>query len=67
MPRDAAGRHDTANQRDAKVRSAERRKCPSCQRKSAMVRVSLPERIAERAGSVSAYCRWCGFERRRNA
>lgn len=58
MPRDAAGRYDTANQRAAKVRSAERRKCPACDRKSAMVRVEPPD-------AVSEYCRWCGHERKR--
>jgi hypothetical protein len=58
MPRDAAGRHDTANQRAAKVRSAERRRCPSCQRKSAMVKT--PE-----SPEVRAYCRWCGHEKKR--
>jgi hypothetical protein len=56
--RDAAGRHDTQNQRYAKVASAERRKCPECGRKSAMVKTPDIE-------NVYAYCRWCGFERRR--
>jgi len=59
MPRDAAGRYDTANQRAAKVRSAERRKCPSCQRKGAMVKA--PDHPFARA-----YCRWCGYTRPRD-
>jgi hypothetical protein len=60
MPRDAAGRRDTANQRAAKLHSAEKRQCPECQRKSAMVKVAYPD-------PVRAYCQWCGYERRRVA
>lgn len=51
--RDAAGRHDTINQRYAKIRSAERRRCPECDRKSAMVKTPYDD-------VVRAYCRWCG-------
>lgn len=56
--RDAAGRHDTANQRAAKIRSAEKRRCPECQRKAAMVKT--PESY-----EIRAYCRWCGYQRPR--
>lgn len=57
--RDAAGRHDTLNQRTAKVRSAEKRRCPECQRKAAMVKT--PESY-----EVRAQCRWCGFQKMRS-
>jgi len=42
----------------AMARSAERRQCPKCQRKSAVVRLSRDE-----DDFISAYCRWedCGW------
>lgn len=61
--RDAAGRHDTQNQRYAKVRSAEKRQCPECGRKSAMVKTPMP--MYGPLDPVRAYCRWCGYEKRR--
>jgi hypothetical protein len=55
-------KHGTAkNQFEAAMRrSAERRRCPQCDRKSAMVRV-------ESDPFISSYCRWddCGYVRRR--
>ncbi len=45
---------------DAMRRSAERRKCPQCGRKSAIVRLSIAEDAL-----VSAYCRWCNYARLR--
>jgi Zn ribbon nucleic-acid-binding protein len=49
-------RKATANSVKAAQRSAESRKCPECQRKSAMVYFN--DGVV--AGSE---CRWCGFAR----
>lgn len=48
----------SANFREAMRNSAERRRCPKCERKSALVRVP------DDTGSVT-YCRWndCDYER----
>lgn len=46
----------------AMSRSAERRRCPKCQRKSAIVRLSIVD-----DEFVAAYCRWddCDYARLR--
>jgi hypothetical protein len=63
MPRDAAGRHDTANQRDAKVRTAEKRKCPRCLRKAALSsRYELRNDIGTRRIGSARECNYCGHE-----
>jgi ribosomal protein S14 len=49
--RDAAGRHDSSAQTAAKIRSAERRRCPKCGRKSALVRI-------ENDYGHGRVCRW---------
>lgn len=41
---------------DAQARSAESRKCPECNRKSAM-KFQTDETM------FGSYCRWCGYER----
>lgn len=50
-------RGDTPNQIAAKRRLAERRRCPACGRKSALVRFSDEFQFGR-------YCRWddCGYE-----
>jgi hypothetical protein len=46
----------------AMSRSAERRRCPKCQRKSALIRIPVD---LDRGLLGITYCRWedCGFER----
>ena len=48
---DGNRRKATANTVTAMKRSAERRQCPKCERKSAIVRFDTGERA----------CRWCDF------
>lgn len=63
MPRDAAGRYDTANQRDAKRRTAEKRRCPRCQRRAALsTRYELRNAADTRRVGSARECNYCGHE-----
>jgi transposase len=50
----------TANNSAAQALSAERRQCPSCNRKSALIsdRQDWGDRIV-----AITHCRWCGWEK----
>lgn len=50
----------SANFRDAMRRSAERRRCPVCDRKSALVRDIDPD-----SGIRFVLCRYCGYAKTR--
>lgn len=49
----------------AMTRSAERRRCPKCNRKSAILKVTPWELPVSDTAYVSAYCRWddCDYAR----
>lgn len=52
------GERRSKNFSEAMKRSAENRRCPECDRKSALCRVYED-------GVGLTYCRWCGYQRTR--